>query len=141
MFACCLALVVSCSGTAPTPTPRDLTAVLEALALRGATIHQAVAGDAGCPGVPLHGNAVRLELTLQQDGGHYSVYLFRWRRPAQYDAAAGQFDECLAVHARQAAEGEVEALEMAPWRAYGRGWSEDLRTALAAALRAAGAEG
>lgn len=134
-----LALLAGCSGAAmPSPTPRDFTAVLEALALRGATIHQAVAGDAGCPRVPLHGNAVRLQLTLEQDGEDYDIFLFRWRRPAHYEAAADAFADCLEQYSADGLAVNVEAIEMAPWRAFGPEWSDALRAALEGSLRAAG---
>jgi hypothetical protein len=145
LLAVTLALLIgiaACAdGAAPTPTPRDFTAVLESLALRGATIHQAVAGDSGCPTLPLHSNAVRLELTLQQDGEDYEIYLFRWRRPAHYEAAAETFDDCLEQYAAVSVAVNVDSIELAPWRAFGPGWSDELRTALAGALRAAGGSG
>ena len=132
-------LLVACASTAlPSPTPGDFTAVLEALALRGATIHEAISGDAGCE-VPLHGNAVRLALTLEQDGRDHRVYLFRWRRPADFERAAGAFEECVAEHAGSDAAVELETIELPPWRAYGPDWSSEMRQALEEALRAAGA--
>lgn len=142
LLAVLLALLIVAAGcadgAAPTPTPRDFTAVLESLALRGATIHQAVAGDSGCPTLPLHSNAVRLELNLEQDGKDYEIYLFRWRRPAHYDAAANAFDDCLEQYAAASVGVNVDSIEMAPWRAFGPAWTDELRTALAGALRAAG---
>jgi hypothetical protein len=137
-----LALLVAAAacadGAAPTPTPRDFTAVLESLALRGATIHQAVAGDSGCPTLPLHSNAVRLELTLQQDGEDYEIYLFRWRRPEHYTAATEAFADCLEQYAAASVAVNVDSIELAPWRAFGPGWTDELRSALGGALRAAG---
>lgn len=133
-----LVVAAACAdGAAPTPTPRDFTAVLESLALRGATIHLAVAGDSGCPALPLHSNAVRLELTLQQDGEDYQIYLFRWRRQAHFEAAAEAFVECLDQYASSVAV-DVDAIELAPWRAFGPAWTDELRTALSGAVRAAG---
>ena len=127
---------------APTPTAGDMSEVQAALALRGATIHEAVSGDAGCPGSTLHSNAARLALSVIGDDQRYEVYLFRWRRPADFGAAAGTFNDCIDAYAAQTA-GDVfiDALEVAPWRAYGPGWSEDLRTALENSLRAAGGGG
>ena len=104
-----------------------MSEVLPALALRGATIHQSVSGDPGCPGSPLHSNAVRLELSVADDPARYSVYLFRWRRPADFQAAAQPFSECIDEFLAQS-DGEVpiDGVEAAPWRAYGPGWSEEL---------------
>jgi len=138
----CLALLpgllAGCTGGAPpTPTPRSVVNVLEGLALRGATIREAVSGDAGCSVAPLRGNAVRLALTLAGSPEQHELYLFRWRRPAQYDAAAADFTDCVEEYAASA-EGEVEVLELAPWRAFGRGWSDELAIVLEESLRAAG---
>jgi hypothetical protein len=132
LFASCAA------GSAPTPTPRSVVNVLEGLALRGATIQQAVSGDAGCPSVGLHGNAMRLGLTLDESGDDYEVYLFRWRRPADFEGAAGEFRDCLAEFASLHQATDVEVLELAPWRAYGPAWGDDLSDVLEAALRSAG---
>lgn len=137
-----LAVLAACTNAAqPSPTPRDFTAVLENLALRGATIHEAVSGDAGCPAVPLHGNAVRLELTLAEDDSDYEVFLFRWRRAGDYEAAAEEFEACLEDYARSSVGVFVEVVELSPWRAYGPGWSDQLMTTLEEALRAAGGSG
>jgi hypothetical protein len=138
-------LVASCSsgpGPTLTPTPGDMSEVLAGLALGGATVHEQVSGDAGCPGSELHSNAARLSLSLPGDEQRYEVFLFRWRRSADFGAAAGAFNDCIDAYAAQTA-GDVfiDALEVAPWRAYGPGWSEDLRTALENSLRAAGGGG
>lgn len=138
----CLALLPGlggCAGNAalPSPTPRSVVSVLEGLALRGATIRQAVSGDAGCGVAPLRGNAVRLVLTLDGSAEQHEIHLFRWRRQAQYDAAAGDFADCVEEYSASG-EAEVEVLELAPWRAFGRGWDEELSIVLDEALRAAG---
>lgn len=119
-------------AAAPTPSPGGFADVISALVLRGATIRQHVSGDAGCPQSELHSNALRLEVSL---GGAQTetVYLFRWRRESDYQAAAGEFAACVAQQ-----EGDAVALEHSPWRAYGAGWTEDLRTILAQALDEAG---
>jgi hypothetical protein len=140
LLAACL-LVVGCGVSGqPTPTPRSVTDVMEGLALRGATIHQAVSGDAGCTSATLRGNAVRLELTLQSDGQRYEVYLFRWRRPAQYDEAAAEFSRCVAEHETATGADEVQVIERPPWRAFGGRWSDDMLIVLDDSLRAAGAD-
>lgn len=131
-----LTLLAACGGPgAATPTPGGMNDVLPALALRGATIHDTVSGDAGCPGVPLHPNAARIEMTVEGDESRYVVYLFRWRRPADFDAAAQPFEECLEEFAGQS-DGEVplDVVEAAPWRAYGAGWSEEARLLIDEAL-------
>jgi hypothetical protein len=133
-----LALVVACGGSpSATFSAGDLTAVQEALALRGATVLRATSGDAGCQGSDLHSNVVRLDLRLDGDDGEQQVYLFRWRRPAQFEAGAVPFAECVDSFASSAGEPPV-TLEVPPWRAYGSAWSDELRLTLEDALRAAG---
>ena len=132
--------VAACAGgtASPRPSVGDLSAVLGALALRGATIHDQVSGDPGCADSDLHRNAVRLSLSVAGDPAIHEVYLFRWRRPADFAAAAAPFAACVADHASGAATASVQSMEVPPWRAYGAGWPPTLRTALGEALRAVG---
>lgn len=114
-----------------------MSAVQAALALRGATIHGAVSGDAGCPGVPgVHSNAARFEISLGGDDQRYEVFLFRWRRAADFANGAQPFSDCVDEYAA-GVDGEVpiDGLEVEPWRAYGPGWSEELTQVIEAALR------
>ena len=139
MVALVEAALVGCTGvTVPTPSPQDMTGVVSALVLRGVTIGQVTAGDAGCPGSSLHSNAARIDLSLGPGARDHSVYLFRWRRPADFDAAAGPFADCVARHAAQAPTPVADVIEVRPWRAYGAGWTRELNALLQEALRAAG---
>ncbi len=133
-----LALLVAACGTTagPGPTLGDLTAVEQALALRGATIVNGVGGDPGCTGTELHSNAVRFDVRVGDEPVR-SVYLFRWRRPAQFDDAADEFARCLATFEATADE-DVTTLEVRPWRAFGAGWSEPLGITVEDALRSVG---
>jgi hypothetical protein len=116
-----------------------MSTLLGALALRGAAIHRQVSGDAGCIDSTLHPNALRIDLTLAQDGTDYQVYLFRWRRPADFDASADRFESCLDQYAQSiVGEVDVESIEVRPWRAFGAGWTEELRRTLDQAFRATG---
>ncbi|HEY7598748.1 MAG TPA: hypothetical protein VH741_02385 [Candidatus Limnocylindrales bacterium] len=127
------------TAPAPTPTPGDMSEVQAALALRGATIHEAVSGDPGCPGSELHSNAARLELSVVGDDQRYEVYLFRWRRPADFDAAGQAFASCVDAYVGEAAgDLTIDTLERPPWRAYGPAWSEQLRDVVDGALRDVG---
>jgi hypothetical protein len=120
---------------APTPTPGGMGEVLPALALRGARIQQTVGNDPGCPGSALRSNAVRIELAVAGDENTHVIYLFRWRRPGQFDAASQAFADCVDQFSA-GIEGEVpvETVEVPPWRAYGPGWSDEVRLLLEEAL-------
>jgi hypothetical protein len=132
------AATLACGGT-PTATfsAGDLSAVQEALALRGASVLNAVSGDAGCPATTLHTNAVRFELQLA-DEPPATAHLLRWRRPNQYAAAAAEFADCVADFRLRAGTQPVHVLEVPPWRVLGAGWSDDMRRTIEDALRAAG---
>ena len=116
-----------------------MSEVQAALALRGATIHQAVSGDAGCPGSSLHSNAARLAIPVTGDDTRYEVFLFRWRRQSDFDAAAEAFSDCLDAYvAEGAGDLVIETLEVPPWRAYGPAWSDQLRDLVEGALHDVG---
>ena len=141
--ACGLTTTSPSGGPTPTPTPLrgDMSAIQAALALRGATIHAAVSGDAGCPSVPgIHQNAARFELSLAGDAGQPSeVFLFRWRRASDFAAAEQAFSDCVDEYtAGIAGDVPIDGLEVEPWRAYGPGWSPDLLELLESALRDVG---
>jgi hypothetical protein len=136
LMALATLLIIGCAGPgAPTPTPGGMAEVLPALALRGATVHEVVSGDAGCPGSTLRSNVARLDVSVAGAEARYAVYLFRWRRAADFAAAAGAFSDCVDEFVAEA-DGEVtiDGVEIAPWRAYGPGWSEELRLLIEEAL-------
>ena len=118
-----------------------MSAIQAALALRGATIHEAVSGDAGCPSVAgVHQNAARFEISLAADVyQRYEVFLFRWRRPSDFAAAEQPFSDCVDEYtAGLTGDVPVDGLEVEPWRAYGPGWSPDLMDLIESALRDVG---
>jgi len=134
-----LLTIAGCGASAPSPAAGDMSELLGALALRGATIHQQVSGDAGCADSTLHPNALRIDLTLAQDGTDYEVYLFRWRRPVDFDASADRFRACFGDYAGSiVGDVDVDSLEVRPWRAFGPAWTDELRRTLDDALRATG---
>lgn len=140
LSAALLALAVMACGTfsAPNPTPGTMDDVIAGLVLRGATVHRLVSGDAGCPSSDLHSNAVHLEVALDSQSATHEIYLFRWRRPADFDSSAQAFADCIAEYEALNPGRAVEQLEAAPWRAYGPGWTLPLGATLLDALRAAG---
>jgi hypothetical protein len=135
-----LALAVSGCGGSPAATfsAGDLSAVQEALALRGATIVNLVSGDPGCEGSDLHSNAVRVELQLAGEDRQQRAYLIRWRRPAQFEAGRAAFEECVSRAGGLSGADSVDTLEVPPWRAHGRSWTPELLRVLEDSLRATG---
>jgi hypothetical protein len=135
-----LGLALYACGTAtPSPSAGGMNEALPALILRGATIHETVSGDAGCPGSSLRSNALRVVLSVPGDDNRYEVHLFRWRRAADFEAAARAFADCVEEYLA-GAEGEVpiDEVEESPWRAYGPGWSEEILAIVEGALEEVG---
>jgi hypothetical protein len=139
-LAAAIAFTVAACGPTPTPSPEDMTGVLNEFAAHGATVKDVVAGDAGCADPSLHGNASRLTLTLAADGRDYAVYLFRWRRPSDYEAANAAFQQCVAEFADDHST-DVELVEVSPWRAFGAGWTFDAKEVIEQSLVAAAGGG
>jgi len=131
------ALLAAACGAAATPTPDDMTGLLNELESHGAHVEDILAGDAGCPDSELHSNASRL--TVTSGGRDYDVYLFRWRRPTDYDAANAAFQDCVGAFTTARGSVDVEILEVAPWRAFGGGWTAGLKDAIESSLSAAAA--
>ena len=132
-------LLAGCGAfVAPAPTPAEMDDVIADLVLRGATVHRLVSGDAGCPSQDLHDNAIHMEIALGSQSATHEIYLMRWRRQSDYDAAAQSFADCVAEYQAANPTQTVTQLEANPWRAYGPGWTPQVQETLQAALEAAG---
>ncbi len=140
LFMALMALALSGCGSfsAPAPTAGTMDDLISALVLRGATVHRLVSGDPGCPSSDLHSNAIHLEVALGSQSATHEIYLFRWRKAADFEGSAQAFLECAEEYASLNPGRQVFTIESAPWRAYGPGWTEGLRATLLDALRAAG---
>jgi hypothetical protein len=137
MIAASASMIAAC-GAAPAPTAGDMTSVLSELAAHGATVRDIVAGDPGCADASLQGNGSHIKLMLAADGRDYDVYLFRWRRATDYDAAGGAFSSCVSAFAdRLDSSVRVDIVEVSPWRAFGPGWTKDLHDTMQQSLAAA----
>jgi hypothetical protein len=138
LIAIAAALLIGCSGTSmPPPSPGNMDDVIAAFVRRGVTVHRIVSGDAGCPSQPLHDNAVHLEVAVGAQSALKHVYLFRWRKPADFAAAADAFGRCVVEYSASNPGAEATQLHLAPWRAYGP-WDPQLRSIVEGALRANG---
>jgi hypothetical protein len=133
------ALLISACGVTgfPTPTPGGYENFIAGLVQRGATVTEQVAGDAGCPGGALHKDAARFDVTFQHELGHYSIYFFAWRRPSDYDAAAGEFDQCVNAAKQMNSQMSFTVFTAPPLRVYGGDWPPLLAAAIQTSLREA----
>ena len=123
---------------APSPTPAEMDDVISALVLRGVTIHTLVSGDAGCPGSRLHSNGVHMEVALGAQSSLHTIYLLRWRAPSDFTASAQEFADCVTEFEAAHPGNIISQVEANPWRAYGPGWTDQVRTTLLDALHASG---
>ena len=114
-----------------------MVALLAEMSAHGLSVRDNVAGDPGCGQPSLRDNASRLTIQLAGEPAAYTVFLFRWRRPADFDAAAADFGACVAEFSQVGTA--VSTLEHSPWRAFGPNWSAALEAALDDSL--AGAAG
>jgi hypothetical protein len=123
---------------APSPTPGGFSELVAALVSRGAAITDQVAGDAGCSDPTLVGNAVRFDVRMPGSAASVPVFTFRWRRAADYQAAAGSFGQCVAAFGGAHPGATITAIEASPWRAFGLDWSSVLEETVRDALHEAG---
>jgi hypothetical protein len=123
-------------GASPTPA-YAVNDVIAQLVVRGVTVQHVTSGDAGCPGSQLHSNGVHLQVTVAGAPGSSDIYLLNWLSSAAFDAAAADFDACVAEYQAAHPDATIDQVALDPWRAYGADWSADLHSTLAAALQTA----
>jgi hypothetical protein len=143
-FLAALLLVTACQANDPAAaTPRDAQGLLEELGRHGVTAVEQRGGDTGCADTSLEPNAVHWQLIVGGDPTPRDVYLFRFKDRATFTAGAAAVDACRAAFAARAdrAGGELEHLEISPWRVFGDGWSAGLQDALRASLILAAGNG
>jgi hypothetical protein len=134
-----VAIVVAACGVfvAPSPTAGEIGDVVAGLVLRGAAITDQVSGDAGCGDPTLFGNAVRYDVRISSDQATAPVYVLRWKSQQTFDSSEDAFQGCVNAF-KQVHPGQgVSVYEDSPWRVFGPNWSDNLRSAVEAAVHAA----
>ena len=136
-----VALLITACGTftAPAPTAGDFTDIVGALVRRSMTITDQVSGDDGCSNSALYSNAVRYDVRPAGDTVSYSVYVFGWKSQQTFDADKPAFDACVQAY-KGGNQGTMTTFEHLPWRAYGPGWPDMVKSAVDAALTEAGGQ-
>ena len=143
-FLGALLLTAACQANDPAAaTPRDTAGLLEELGRHGVTAVEQRGGDTGCADTSLEPNAVHWRLVVGGDPTPRDVYLVRFKDRGAFVAAASVVDACRATFAARTdrAGGELEHLEISPWRAFGDDWSSGLQDALRASLILAAGNG
>ncbi len=128
--------VAACGGPAPTPAPASLVSLRGEMALLGVTTLSAVAGESACPAQPLHDNALALSVTTAADPEPRDVYLYLFR-PRLFAESAAVMDACAADYESASPGATISRLEVAPFRALGADWSEELRSSVELAMEVA----
>ena len=127
--------LMACGTARPSATPGGVAAVTQGLVRGGLEIVTAVGGDAGCDDAGLAGNA--LHLTVRpRDGSTRDIYLFTFRSRS-YDESAGAVDACQAQVGAASPNTPMARVDVAPYRAFGAGWSPQLREVVEQALEEA----
>ena len=139
LFAACGTLVTS----PPLPTPADFTGIFERWALNGISVHERTSGDAGCGDPSLADNAVHVVVSFGARDPRRDVYLFHFRNRVRWADGGPVVDACQEVFEAMSsrAGGPVQRVDVSPYRAFGDGWSPELREALESGLEEAAGDG
>jgi hypothetical protein len=130
-----VALVAGCGSVVaspPLPTPGGYTEIFEAWALNGVAVHERTSGDPGCGDASLADNAVHVVVSMAPDPAPRDVYLFRFRNSVRWADGGPGVDACQATFEAISARagGPVARVDVSPYRAFGDGWTPELRAAL-----------
>jgi hypothetical protein len=128
--------VAACGSPVPSPAPASLVSLRGEMALLGVTTVSAVAGESVCPEQPLHDNALALSVTTPSDPRPRDVYLYLFR-PRLFEATASMMDACAAQYESAAPGATIDRLDVAPFRALGADWSDELRSSVESAMHVA----
>jgi hypothetical protein len=131
ILTCALA---SCYSSATASLhPGDASQLVQQITRRGATVTATVSGDTGCSDSTLTDNALHLTVNLPNDTQPRDVYIFTFRS-TRFDSSAVAIDACQAAFASAHPGTSVTRLDIAPYRAFGAGWSQSLSATITAAL-------
>lgn len=132
-----LALSLAACGTpAPSPSPASLVSLRGEMALLGVTTLSAVAGGSACPEQPLKDNALALSVTTESDPEPRDVYLYLFR-PRSFEETSATMAACEAEFRASSPDVAIDRIDVAPFRALGAGWSDELRNSVEQALQVA----
>lgn len=106
------------------------------MALLGVTTLSAVAGASACPEQALHDNAIALSVTTASDPEPRDVYLYLFR-PRSFEETAEVVDACAADYQAASPGSTITRLDVAPYRALGADWSDELRASMESAMQVA----
>ncbi len=106
------------------------------MALLGVTTLTAVSGASACPDQALNDNALALSVTTASDPEPRDVFLYLFR-PRLFEETAAVMDACAADYQAASSDASISRLDVAPFRALGADWSDELRTSIELAMEVA----
>jgi len=106
------------------------------MALLGVTTLTAVSGASACPDQALNDNALALSVTTASDPQPRDVFLYLFR-PRLFEETAAVMDACAADLQAASPDATISRLDVAPFRALGADWSDELRTSVELAMEVA----
>ncbi len=106
------------------------------MALLGVTTLTAVSGASACPDQALNDNALALSVTTASDPAPRDVFLYLFR-PRLFEETAAVMDACAADYQAASSGASISRLDVAPFRALGADWSDELRTSVELAMEVA----
>lgn len=141
-----VALLAGCGsvvGSPPLPTPGGYTEIFEAWALNGIAVHERTSGDPGCGDASLADNAVHVVVSFPPDPTSRDVYLFHFRNNVRWADEEQLVDACQAAFEAVSARagGPVSRIDVSPYRAFGDGWTLELKAALEHGLASVAGDG
>ena len=119
-------------GSPPLPTPGGYTEIFESWVLNGIAVHERTSGDpvaatSRWPTTPSTSSSPWRPIRAPRD-----VYLFRFRNSVRWADEVAVVDACQAAFEAISARagGPVSRIDVSPYRAFGDGWTPELRAAL-----------
>lgn len=137
-------LVGACAGPPVAASPQPVTGVFQQLTVHDGTTVNLVSGDPGCDIPAMVPFAVHAQIRVPSSSTTTTdVYLFTYENRAAYDRQAVAFEECKTAYATSAAAGgrPVDELDISPFRAFGPGWTPEVRAALLQSMSEAAGNG
>jgi hypothetical protein len=143
-LAATAALVAACAGPPVAASPQPVTGVFQQLTVHDGTTVNLVSGDPGCDIPVMVPFAVHAQIRVPSSSTTTTdVYLFTYENRPAYDRQADAFEECKMAYAASAAAGgrPVDELDISPFRAFGPGWTPEVRAALLQSMSEAAGNG
>jgi hypothetical protein len=128
------------SRTAPPATPSDFLGISGALAARGVSVSQVVAGDAGCNDPALARTAISFRASGLDQATAVPVHLYIFGSPASYEKLRSSVDAC--ARSFVTGSGALESVDASPFVVVGQGpWAPNFSAAIRQGLTQAAGNG